>query len=291
MDFVRKVSWRLITLILAGAAILALSPASFLSFDSSEQSQTALTWAVFIGVLIGFLFRKLRWFHHIDTWIHEFGHAAMVSAFGGLPKYIKLNQDSSGVTSFRHSKITPFRDIIISAAGPLASVMSLYIGAVLAARGLAVPMLQVVAFVVLLVLISTVRSSFGWMVGILIWLTMGVAVGLSGYLLLGFNYPPAPEVYLGAVLGLSSGVALRASFSRIRFHSRDGDEGKIAHHLRLPEVIVDWALALFNLAVVWLILDFLNIVPKINTFVNSTPEIRQKLDELLVWFQQIPISN
>jgi hypothetical protein len=105
------------------------------------------------------------------------------------------------------------------------------------------------------------------------------------------NFPPAPEVYLGAVLGLSSGVALRASFSRIRFHSIHGDEGKIAYHLRLPEVIVDWALALFNLAVVWLILDFLNIVPKINDFVNSTPEIRQKLDELLVWFQQIPIFN
>jgi hypothetical protein len=291
LDFVRKVSWRLITLILAGAAILALSPASFLSFASSEESQTALAWAVFIGVVIGFLFRKLRWFHHIDTWIHEFGHAAMVSAFGGLPKYIKLNQDSSGVTSFRHSKITPFRDIIISAAGPLASVMALHIGAVLASRGLAVPMLQVVAFVVLLVLISTVRSSFGWMVGILIWITMGVAVGLGGYLLLGLNFPPAPEVYLGAVLGLSSGVALRASFSRIRFHSIHGDEGKIAYHLRLPEVIVDWALALFNLAVVWLILDFLNIVPKINDFVNSTPEIRQKLDELLVWFQQIPIFN
>jgi hypothetical protein len=228
------------------AAILALSPTSFLSFPSSDQNQVAMAWTVFIGVVIGFLFRKLRWFHHIDTWIHEFGHAAMVSAFGGLPKYIKLNQDSSGVTSFRHSKVTPFRDIIISAAGPLASVMALYIGAVLASRGLATPMMQVIAFVVLLVLISTVRSAFGWMVGILIWITMGVAVGLGNYLLLGFHYGPAPEVYLGGVLGLSSGVALRASFSRIRFHSVDGDEGKIAYHLRLPEVIVDWALAMFK---------------------------------------------
>ena len=291
MDFVRKVSWRLITLALVGAAILAISPPSFLSLPSPEQNQIALAWAVLIGVVIGFLFRKLRWFHHIDTWIHEFGHAAMVSAFGGLPKYIKLNQDSSGVTSFRHSKITPFRDIIISAAGPLASVMSLYIGAVLSSRGLTLFMLQVVALIVLLVLISTVRSAFGWMVGILIWITMALAVGLSGYLLLGFNYGPAPEVYLGAVLGLSSGVALRASFSRIRFHSADGDEGKIAHHLRLPEVLVDWALAIFNLVVVWLILDFLNVVPKINNFVNSTPELKSKLDELIVWFQAIPIFN
>jgi len=291
LDFVRKVSWRLITLALLGAAILAISPPSFLSLPSPEQNQIALAWAVLIGVVIGFLLRKVRWFHHIDTWIHEFGHAAMVSAFGGLPKYIKLNQDSSGVTSFRHSKITPFRDIIISAAGPLASVMSLYIGAVLASRGLTLLMLQVVALIVLLVLISTVRSSFGWMVGILIWITMALAVGMSGYLLLGFNYGPAPEVYLGAVLGLSSGVALRASFSRIRFHSVDGDEGKIAHHLRLPEVLVDWALAIFNLIVVWLILDFLNVVPKINDFVNSTPELKQKLDELIVWFQAIPIFN
>ena len=291
MDFVRKVSWRLITLILAGAAILALSPPAFLSLQSPEQNQTALAWTVLIGVVIGFLFRKLRWFHHIDTWIHEFGHAAMVSAFGGQPKYIKLNQDSSGVTSFRHSKITPFRDIIISAAGPLASVMALYIGAILASRGLTVFMLQVVAFIVLLVLISTVRSTFGWMVGILIWLTMGVAVGLGGYLMFGFHYGPAPEVYLGGVLGLSSGVALRASFSRIRFHSIDGDEGKIAYHLRLPEVLVDWALAIFNLLVVWLILDYLNVVPKINDFVNSTPELKQKLDELIVWVQAIPIFN
>lgn len=291
MDFVRKVSWRLITLALLAAAILALSPPSFLSLPSPEQNQTALAWAVLIGVVIGFLFRKLRWFHHIDTWIHEFGHAAMVSAFGGLPKYIKLNQDSSGVTSFRHSKITPFRDIIISAAGPLASVMALYIGAVLSSRGLTILMLQVVAFIVLMVLISTVRSAFGWMVGILIWVTMALAVGMSGYLFLGFNYGPAPEVYLGAVLGLSSGVALRASFSRIKFHSIHGDEGKIAYHLRIPEVLVDWALAIFNLIVVWLILDFLNVVPKINDFVNSTPELKQKLDELLVWFQAIPIFN
>jgi hypothetical protein len=289
LDFIRKLSWRLITLILLSAAILALSPPTFLSFKSSEESQVALAWTIFIGLIIGFLFRKLRWFHHIDTWIHEFGHAAMVSAFGGQPKYIKLNQDSSGVTSFRHSKITPFRDIIISAAGPLASVIALYICTVLSARGLATPMMQVIAFVVLLVLISTVRSSFGWMVGILIWITMGVAVGLGSYLLLGFHYGPAPEVYLGGVLGLSSGVALRASFSRIRFHSADGDEGKIAHHLRLPEVLVDWALAFFNTIVVWLILDFLSIVPKINDFVNSTPEIKQKLDELVVWFQAIPI--
>ena len=291
MDFVRKVSWRLVTLILAGAAILALSPSAFLSLQSPELNQTALAWTVLIGVVIGFLFRKLRWFHHIDTWIHEFGHAAMVSAFGGQPKYIKLNQDSSGVTSFRHSKITPFRDIIISAAGPLASVMALYIGAILASRGLTVFMLQVVAFIVLLVLISTVRSTFGWMVGILIWLSMGVAVGLGGYLMFGFHYGPAPEVYMGGVLGLSSGVALRASFSRIRFHSIDGDEGKIAYHLRLPEVLVDWALAIFNLLVVWLILDYLNVVPKINDFVNSTPELKQKLDELIVWVQAMPIFN
>lgn len=215
----------------------------------------------------------------------------MVSAFGGLPKYIKLNQDSSGVTSFRHSKITPFRDIVISAAGPLASVMALYICAVVSSRGLTILLLQVVAFIVLLVLISTVRSAFGWMVGVLIWITIGLAVGMSGYLLLGLTYSPAPEVYLGAVLGLSSGVALRASFSRIRFHSIDGDEGKIAYHLRLPEVLVDWALAIFNLLLVWLILDFLNVVPKISNFINSTPELQQKLNELILWFQAIPIFS
>ena len=291
MEFVRKVSWRLITLILLAAAIIALSPPSFLGFQSPRENQVALSWTVFIGATIGFLFRKLRWFHHLDTWIHEFGHAAMVSAFGGQPKYIRLNQDSSGVTSFRHSKLTPFRDIVISAAGPLASVIALYICSVLAARGLAVPMMQVIAFVVLLVLVSTVRSSFGWMVGILIWITMGVAVGLGSYLLFGFHYGPAPEVYLGGVLGLASGVAVRASFSRLRFHSVDGDEGKIAYHLRVPEVLVDWALAIFNSLTVWLILDFLRVVPNIQAFVGSTPAIKQKIDELVIWFQAIPIFN
>jgi len=291
VNFVRKAGWRLICLILAALVAVCYSPRNFLSAEMTQEQKSSYSVAVLLSLVIGFLFKRLRWFHHIDTWIHEFGHATMVTIFGGQPKYIKLNQDSSGVTSFRQTKFSPFRDVVISAAGPLASVFALYVSSMLVMRGLVLVELQTFAFVVLLVLISTVRSAFGWVVGILIWASMAVSVGLGLSAVLGLHFGAAPEVYVGAVLGLGAGVAIRASFSRLRFAGPNSDEGKISYHVHLPVSLVVWVLAAMNLFVVWSALSLVDLANWHGIGVLGSLDIQREIQQLIAWVHSIKITQ
>jgi hypothetical protein len=291
MEFVRKFSWRFIALLLLGLVTLAFIPQTVLANQSDsiaiEQYSIALASCLFIG----FFFKRLKWIQHIDTWLHEFGHAATVAMFGGLPKSIKLNQNSSGVTNFAHSRLTPFRDLIISAAGPLASLFTLLIGSMLVVKSQEVLLIGVVGFITFLVLISTVRTPFGWMVGILIWLSMAFTYAIKEGLIATIHFDYALDIYLGGFLGLATGVALRAALQRIRFHSSHGDEGKIAQHLHLPEVIVDWTLVILNAAVLFGVWQYLDVGQAIARLVDGSPELQAKLAQLFSWFKEIPIFN
>lgn len=291
MEFVRKFSWRFIALLLLGLVTLAFIPQTVLANQSDsiaiEQYSIALAGCLFIG----FFFKRLKWIQHIDTWLHEFGHAATVAMFGGLPKSIKLNQNSSGVTNFAHSRLTPFRDLIISAAGPLASLFTLLIGSMLVVKGQEVLLIGVVGFITFLVLISTVRTPFGWMVGILIWLSMAFTYAIKEGLIATIHFDYALDIYLGGFLGLATGVAVRAALQRIRFHSAHGDEGKIAQHLHLPEVIVDWVLVILNASVLIGVWQYLDVGQAISSLVDSSPDVQAKLAQLFSWFKEIPIFN
>jgi hypothetical protein len=291
MEFVRKFSWRFIAVLLLGLVTLAFIPQTVLANQSDsiaiEQYSIALASCLFIG----FFFKRLKWIQHIDTWLHEFGHAATVAMFGGLPKSIKLNQNSSGVTNFAHSRLTPFRDLIISAAGPLASLFTLLIGSMFVVKGQEILLIGVVGFITFLVLISTVRTPFGWMVGILIWLSMAFTYAIKEGLIATIHFDYALDIYLGGFLGLATGVALRAALQRIRFHSAHGDEGKIAQHLHLPEVIVDWALVILNAAVLFGVWQYLDVGQAIARLVDGSPELQAKLAQLFSWFKEIPIFN
>jgi hypothetical protein len=291
MEFVRKFSWRFTALLVLGLAALAFIPQTVVSSSTDSVAVRQYSLALLIGLFIGFFFKRLKWIQHIDTWLHEFGHAATVAMFGGLPKSIKLNQNSSGITNFSHSRLTPFRDIIISAAGPLASVFTLLVGSMLVAKSQEAILMGVVGFIIFLVLVSTVRSPFGWMVGILIWGSIAFTFAAKQGFIPTMHFAYALDIYLGSFLGLASGVALRAALQRIRFHSVHGDEGKIAQHLHLPEVIVDWSLILLNVAVLIGVLQFINTGQTISDLGESYPDLKHKLDELIQWFKSIPIFN
>jgi hypothetical protein len=291
MDFVRKFSWRFIALLIAGLTALAFTPLSVIGAKTDQLAVRQYSIALLICLFVGFFFKRLKWIQHIDTWLHEFGHAATVAMFGGIPKSIKLNQNSSGATSFAHSRLTPFRDLIISAAGPMGSMFTLLIGSMLVFKGQEVLLIGVVGFLVFLLLVSTVRTPFGWMVGILIWLSMAFTYSVKAGLIATIQFPYALDIYLGGFLGLASGVALRAALQRIRFHSVHGDEGKIAQHLHLPEVIVDWALVLLNAVLMFGILQYLDVGQAVAYLGDAYPDAKAKFDQLVEWFRTIPIFN
>ena len=283
MDFIRKLGWRLVVLILLSGWVVNFTSTS----NISESTQTSLAVSVVAGFGFGFLFRRLRWIQHIDTWIHEFGHAAAATLFGAVPQSIRLNQDSSGVTNYKFKKMTGFREIVISAAGPMATVTALYLCVSMANKGLAFYMLPVIGFVVLVVLVSTVRSGFGWLVGILIWVTIGLAFVVSELPIIGYYNAAAKEIYLGALLGIGSGVALRASFTRLRMHGGDGDEGKIAARLHVPEGLVDFSIFLLHIAVIWLAMSQLSVSTRLPDYVAQTPELQTKVQEVIDWIRTL----
>jgi len=291
MDYIRAFSWRLIVVSLASVLAIGFarqteSQAVGDSFGSKFFIFNVTLSATF---LIGFFSSKLRWIQHLDTWLHEFGHATTVTMFGGVPKSIKLNQDSSGVTSFRHGKLTPFRDILISAAGPTASSFALLFGVFLVKSGSSFWLLSIVCLITFLILVSTVRTSFGWMVGILVWLSLAVTYSISKGWLVNLYYPNAMDLYFGAFLGLATGVAIRASLRRIRVHGVHGDEGKIAAHLHLPEVLVDWGLVIVNIGIAIGVFQYLDVKGSAQQVITNYPEIQAKLAELVAWFGEIPL--
>jgi len=289
MNFVRKMGWRLIVaILLTGWATLFL-PVNLSLWTFSNIAETSLVSSLVFGLIVGFLLKRFRWIEHIDTWIHEFGHAAVGTFFGGVPESIKLNRDTSGVTSSRFRKLTRFKSIFISAAGPLATVVSLYLCIRLAAKGLSFVILPILAVIVLIVLISTVRSAWGWLVGILVWAGITFSFAASQFPVFGFFNSSAKEIFLGAILGAASGVALRASISRLRMHGGDGDEGNIAHHLRVPEILVDLTILVMHVAIIWSTLSFLNVVPRVSELVSSSPEFQIKFQEITTWIQSLPI--
>lgn len=291
MDYIRTISWRLIAAVLVVLFVAAALGLQLPWLGSSVNSPISMevNLCLVLTALIGFLFRSIRWIQHIDTWLHEFGHAAAVTFFGGVPKSIKLNQDSSGATNFRHNKLTPFREILISAAGPLASVFALFLVALVLKNDIQLTFLSAIGLIVFLVLVSTIRSSFGVMVGILLLISLAFTYGLSSGVFPALDYPLALDIYLSGFIGLATGVAVRSSLSRIRVHGPHGDEGKIAKQLKLPEVLVDWGLVIVNLAMVIGVFQYLEVPMSIDEAFVRYPEAQQKLSELMAWFGQIPL--
>lgn len=248
--FIRRITWLFIAVLTIFFFIQAVFPpfgSVLTNLSESTRRTIGLTAAIAFGV--GFLLRRIKWVQHIDTWIHEFGHAVTATFFGGVPKSIKLNSDSSGVTHFKPGKrIGPFRAVLISAAGPMASSITFFVAMVFAERGQASNVMLVSSFIVLLVLLTTMRSMFGWLVGLLVLIGLVLITSTASGWLAGPSYQVIQGAFLAAFTGVGSGVALRYSLKAVRTKNPYSDEQRVASVIRLPKSLVAIGLVAANLA-------------------------------------------
>lgn len=250
--FVRRITWVFIALLTVFFFVQSVFP----PFESvltklPDNSQRTIGLTAVIAFAIGFLFRRIKWIQHIDTWIHEFGHAVTATFFGGVPKSIKLNSDSSGVTHFKPGKrLGPFRAVLIAAAGPMASSITFFVAMVFTERGQAANVMLVSSFIVLLVLLTTMRNFFGWLVGMVVLAALVFITSTATGWLVGPSHLVIQGSFLAAFTGVGSGVALRYSLKSIKTRNPYSDEQRIASVIRFPKFLIDLGLVAANVAFV-----------------------------------------
>lgn len=250
--FTRKIVWFLVVLLVVGLMVQAALPRFDFMAHPLEQGQLkTVAMASGLSVAFGFIFRGIRWIQHIDTWLHEFGHAVTAAALGAAPSKIRLNSDSSGVTHFSAgARINRLKLVLLSAAGPTASTITFLVAVIFTTRGQAVEILLISSLIVLKVMFSTVRSVFGWLVGLLVWGSMVLVTSLTSGWFIGDNRYMIQGLFLTVLTGIAAGVALRASFSMLRVNGPSLDEGSIAANMRVPETLVDLFMIFFNAGVI-----------------------------------------
>ena len=246
---VRRIAWLVVSLAVIFFFVQAVvPPAGAILRPLDKDVLDSVLLVATVAFLFGFLFRRVRWIQHIDTWIHEFGHAVTASLLGGVPTKIQLNKDSSGATHFSPTqRPSKFKFFFVCAAGPLASTITFFIAMIFTSRGQAANVMLVSSAIVLLVLVTTVRSVWGWFVGLLVWGTMVFVTSLANDWFLGPSHFLIQGSFLAAMTGIAAGVATRASIRMMRVNGPYGDEGKIAAILRLPEGLVDFMIVVINI--------------------------------------------
>jgi hypothetical protein len=137
--------------------------------------------------------------------------------------------------------------------------------------------LLMVCIVIVSVLITTVRSGFGWFVGILAALATGLCVALDGGHIPLIHTTNASLILLAASVSSAAGVGMREAIRRFKWDSPDGDEGKIAIALHVPEKLVDFAMTCLHIAGLWLIYN------AVNDLAIDWVQLGKSLDLATIW--------
>lgn len=248
----RRLLWIVIVFVLLGLVAGAIWPEQVLRASGApgktSTDNTGLILA--IALAFGFVFLRFKWAHHLDTLIHEFGHALVAALLGGEPKAIRLNTDTSGVTHFAMRKPGRLKALLTSAAGPLASAVTLVVGASYIQAGRASIFLLAAVVVLALVLISTMRNVWGWVVGMATSAALVASVFISTGFWPGLYLPGADGYVVAGITGVAAGIAFRQTVRRRKFASNASDEGHIARATRLPLRFVHFLLAITNFALI-----------------------------------------
>lgn len=218
MQTLRNIAWWFIgltTFVTFGLVVL-LSNVLGNQFEQIPQSGII---TVYVALAIGFL-NTSRLLQLGDTLIHEIGHAQFAALTFGSVKFIRVERDASGVTYFNPPFL--FRRLfsaIVSLFGPIASLVVFVITARLIASELSAYWVIGAALFIVLILITTVRNLWGWIVGLFILFILYVLLEAIGYLdpqLLNVSQQDIVKTYLiNIILGitaLNAGVAIRYSF-------------------------------------------------------------------------------
>jgi hypothetical protein len=285
----RRFVWLIVVLLVIALIVqAALPPFDFMSHPLELEQLKTVAIAAGFSVAFGFLFRRVRWIQHIDTWLHEFGHAATAAALGAAPSKIRLNSDSSGVTHFTPgARINKLKLVLLSAAGPTASTITFLVAVIFTVRGQAAEILLVSSLIVIKVLLSTVRSLFGWLVGLLVWGSMVLVTSLTSGWFLGDNRYMIQGLFLTVLTGVAAGVALRASVSMLRVNGPSLDEGSIAANMRVPETLVDLFMITFNAGIIAFAFFRFEIIDQDFLTVYAPQLINSWIETASSWISQI----
>jgi hypothetical protein len=254
-DFSRRLVWRLNVLVIVSLIGLASSPKliSYTAINLHPADKNLFVIVAASGFAAGFVFPRIKWLASLDTWLHEYAHAVTAASLGGRPSKIRLAKDMSGLTNFTFRSNWRFRAVLVSAAGPLASIVTLVVATRMALAGTSRFFLLMVFAIILSVLITTVRSGFGWFVGILAALATGLCVAADGGHIPLLHTSNASLILLAVSVSSAAGVGMREAIRRFRWDSADGDEGKIAAAMHVPEKLVDFLITCIHLVGLWLV--------------------------------------
>ena len=245
----RSLIWRLIGLGMLGVLVFGWKQLDAL--PAAESVRSGLTPLLLVAASAGgFFLRSVFLVGIVDTWIHEFGHAATSGLFGGTPDSIRIHADQSGLTELRGGA-GRLADILVSAGGPCASVAALIGVCGWVAAGLTKELLAGLAVVVAVVLVTTVRNTVGWLVGLAV---LGLMMGGAAILFGKVAAPPLPlsvPQILVAVTAMSAGNALGCSLRNVGRNGGGCDECQIGAAMHLPEVLVDLAMVSINAFVLY----------------------------------------
>jgi hypothetical protein len=273
-DFLRRLVWRLNVLLIVALVVLAISPnlISYTAITLHPADKNLFVVVAGVGFVVGFLFARMRLFASLDTWLHEYAHAVTAASLGGRPSKIRLAKDMSGLTNFTFKSNWRFRSVLVSAAGPLASMVAFVVATRMALAGTSRFFVLMVCIVIISVVVTTVRSGFGWFVGILAALATGLCVALDGGRIPLIHTTNASLILLAVSVSSAAGVGMRESIRRFKWNSPDGDEGKIASAMHLPEKLVDFAITCLHIAGLWLVYNAVN-KPTIDWLLKVAPTI------------------
>lgn len=163
MVVVRRIAWRVISLLLLGALlVLALFPSiqgpweRSIPMPAEVELSHLYAGAIVIGLAaVVFGWRSTRFF---VTLIHELGHSTAAALLGGHPLKITMARDSSGLATSRYSGSSWFVGSVVSLAGYLAPGIACLGGAAAIEAGNSYLWLLLTGSFLIIILIGLARS-------------------------------------------------------------------------------------------------------------------------------------
>lgn len=181
MQFLRNLTWWFIGLTTTVLFVLVLILSDLLAGLFWNVPRTTLI-TVYVALALGFV-NKVKLFRLGETLIHEVGHAQMVAFTFGKVKFIRVERDTSGVTSYARPGLLFGRinEALVSLFGPISSSVVFLITTRLVSSELTAYWAMGAGLFIFLILLTTVRNLWGWITGLALLAMLYLVLESSGY--------------------------------------------------------------------------------------------------------------
>jgi hypothetical protein len=219
--------------------------------------------ALFVGFVM-----PIRKLHTPETLNHEVGHAFAAALMGFSVRLIRVEKDTSGVTHFT-GKVSRFRSLIISAAGPLGTVSFFVFTAALISGNNAILWILFSLVSTVLITITTVRSLWGWIssaivvaaLGQSLWASIQIGSGNFGNVTFGIWSTSTWNLAI-LISAYCCGISLKYSIHCRKPRSESQDEARVGRALGVHPTIGGHLILILNatliLVAITMILGWVN---------------------------------